>query len=96
MSITTRVMVEPETAVQLLDCGDKAELCDSRGVVLGTFQPTVSKNPDDYAWLRTQVSDEEIAKRTEKAGGRTTVEVYSQLLKLASEKLGAGPIRARS
>ena len=96
MSMTTRVMVEPETAVQLLDCGEKAELCDSRGVVLGTFQPTVSKDPADYAWLRAQVSDEEIAKRIEKADGRTTVEVYSQLLKLASEKLGPGPISARS
>ena len=96
MSMTTCVMVEPETAVQLLDCGEKAELCDSRGVVLGTFQPTVSKDPADYAWLRAQVSDEEIAKRIEKADGRTTVEVYSQLLKLASEKLGPGPISARS
>lgn len=92
MSLATRVMVERETAFQLLNCGERTELCDSRGVVLGTFQPTVSKNPDDYAWLRAQVSDDEIARRTAKVDGRTTVEVYSNLLKLASEKLGSGPI----
>ncbi len=55
------------------------ELCDERGDTIGHFLPEATYREYFYAWLKSQVSDDEIARLRREQGGRTLAEIKSKL-----------------
>ena len=66
-----RIIVDEAVCDKLTGVGDRAELCDKSGRVIGFFEPAPS---DDYEGFESPLSDKELAARgvvRRSADGRT-------------------------
>jgi len=83
-----KLTLDFQTASTLKQYHNGVELTDPAGHVLGYFVPipdapaAACDDPAIYAWLRAQITDEEIERRREKPLGHTTAEVLAKLRSL--------------
>ncbi len=77
----TRITVDPALAAQLGNLLQCVELCDGAGHVLGRFTPLL--DPSRPEGLRPRISEEEVRRRIEEGGGRSSAEVLADLEKRA-------------
>jgi hypothetical protein len=83
-----RIVLDQSAASQLPVCSssqEQFEVLDPAGKTLGYFLPAIPPNHSDaevYAWLKTQISDEELDRRSKEPLGRTTAEVLAHLKSL--------------
>jgi hypothetical protein len=73
-----RIIVDEAICDKLTEVGDRAELCDKSGRVIGFFQPVPD---DDYAGYESPLSDEELDRRAREGGGRSLEEIMADLEK---------------
>lgn len=74
-----RVTIDPGTRSRLGDLGHQLELCDETGQTLGYFVPAVRYPREVYRWAEEQLSAEELQRRKNEPGERTTAEVLRRL-----------------
>ncbi|MBC8290473.1 MAG: hypothetical protein H8E37_09165 [Planctomycetes bacterium] len=76
-----KLTVDHETLAKLLDLNERLELCDESGRLLGYFNPVV--DPSMYEGLDSQVSAEELERRSREGGGRPLADILADLEKRA-------------
>jgi hypothetical protein len=76
-----KLTVDHETRAMLLDLNERLELCDESGRLLGYFNPVV--DPSMYEGLDSQVSAEELERRSREGGGRPLADILADLEKRA-------------
>jgi hypothetical protein len=73
-----KIVVDQAVCDKLTEVGDRAELCDKSGRVIGFFHPA----PDDeYSGYESPLSDEELDRRSREGGGRSLEEIMADLEK---------------
>lgn len=72
-----RALVDDSVRLKLNEFHSQTELCDKEGRVLGVFTP--SKGPQEYDWSKLNISEEELDRRCNEPGERTTAEVLKAL-----------------
>jgi hypothetical protein len=78
-----RVALDATLRAQLLQFRGQVELCDETGQTVGFFVPArQSDQCAAYAWLRTQVSDDELEKARQEPGGISTADLLQRLERL--------------
>jgi hypothetical protein len=75
----SKITLDPTLRSKLNGLNEPLELCDERGETIGHFLPEAAYREYFYAWLKLQVSDEEIAQLRREQGGRTLAEIKSKL-----------------
>ena len=75
----TRVVVDDALSSQLNQCRTTAEICNKDGRILGVFTPTVDPDRECYEWAKSRLSDEELERRCNEPGEKTTAEVLNAL-----------------
>jgi hypothetical protein len=75
----TRVFVDDALGSKLDECREKAEICNKEGRVLGVFTPTADADRKWYEWAKGRLSDEELERRCNEPGEKTTAEVLKTL-----------------
>jgi hypothetical protein len=86
-----KVTIDPSLRAKLNGLNEHLEVCDENGRTLGFFLPPDLYHKLLYAWVKTQITDEEIAQaRSEiKAeGGLTTSQAVAYLEKVACDAKG--------
>jgi hypothetical protein len=78
-----RVVVEPQMRAQLQDGKRSLELCDDTGQTMGFFLPAAEFLHWQYEWARRNYSSDELDRREQESGGRTTAEVLARLKQTA-------------
>ena len=74
-----KVTIDSGLRAKLGDLSRQFEICDEMGQTLGFYLPVPPFDPALYRWAETQVSAEELSRRREEPGGRTTAEVFRRL-----------------
>jgi len=75
----SKITLDPTLKTKLNGLNEPLELCDERGQTIGHFLPAETYRKYFYAWLRSQVSDEEIEALRRQQGGKTLAEIKSRL-----------------
>jgi len=71
----TRVVVDDALSSQLDECRAVAEICNKDGRVLGVFTPIADADRKCYDWAKSRLSDEELDRRCNEPGEKTSAEV---------------------
>jgi hypothetical protein len=79
MTLMTKLVVDPTLRTKLENVESELELCDESGRTLGYFVPATQNLRELYDWAKTQITDEELERRKNEPGGRTTAEVLARL-----------------
>ena len=75
-----KVVLDQESRSKLLGPGSQVELCDESGETFGYFVPVQAARADHYAWLKAQLSEEELDRRRQRRdAGRTTADVLRRV-----------------
>jgi hypothetical protein len=74
-----KITLDPSLKVKLNGLNEPLELCDERGTTVGHFLPEDTYRKYFYAWLKSQVSDEEIDRLRQEKGGKTLAEIKDGL-----------------
>jgi len=77
-----RVMLDEALRSKLGDLSQQSQICDQEGQVVGLYIPLPEYDPALYRWAEAQIGDEELERRAQEPGGRTTAEVLERLEKL--------------
>jgi hypothetical protein len=82
------ITLDKSLIAQLGNLDRKLVFRDKEGNTLGYYSPAPpvryvppEEAPEVYAWIRSQIDDEELARRRREPGGRTTAEVIERLRK---------------
>ena len=75
----TKVVLDPQTAAQLDAVGDRAELCDPSGRVLGFDVSRGAGKRIYYAGIKSPVPQEELDRRYREEESRPLSDVWSRL-----------------
>ena len=75
----TKVVIDDSLRSQLRDAGDILEVCDESGHTLGYFHPVLSPSGNAPGGISSPLSDEEIRRRQQQAGGRPLSEILADL-----------------
>ena len=73
------VVIDAATAAKLQEQTSEAEIRTADGTLVGVFYPILEGTPEDYAWAKSQFTDEEIEAARQEPGGYTTDEVLRHL-----------------
>jgi hypothetical protein len=76
-----KLTIDQEMRGKLLDLNQRLELCDESGRLLGYFNPVV--DPSMYESVDSQVSAEELDRRSREGGGRPLADILADLEKRA-------------
>jgi hypothetical protein len=74
-----QLVITQATAAEFLVCNGRTELVDETGARIGYFEPLRPHDPALYARAKAMISDQELARRRQSEGGRTTAEVFERL-----------------
>lgn len=75
-----KLVLDHESRSKLLGAGSQVELCDEAGETFGYFVPVQTGSAGQYAWLYSQISEEELDRRSQQRGdGKTTAEVLCRV-----------------
>ena len=74
-----RVLVDDALRQKLDECRTQTELCDKGGRLLGVYTPIADPGRKWYAWAKERYSDEELERRCNEPGEKTTAEVLKSL-----------------
>jgi hypothetical protein len=77
-----KVILEPHLRAQLQDGQQPLELCDAGGETMGFFLPAAEFYRWQYEWAKVKFPPEELDRREQERGGRTTAEVLARLKQL--------------
>jgi hypothetical protein len=82
-----RIVVDQSAANQLAgaNLSSEFEVLDPSGRMLGVFVPgsaIAQQRSNAYQWLKSQIDDAEIDRRTQDSSGRSTAEVQARLKSL--------------
>jgi hypothetical protein len=91
-----QIVLPHSTVSEFLTCSTRTELLDETGKRIGFFEPAKPHDPELYARARLLFSDEEIARRRQERGGRTTPEVFARLHAMQAERDAARRSAAQS
>ena len=75
----TRLILDPTIRTKLTDLSKQIEVCDEDGRTVGYFLPADIHRELIRAWSESQVSDEELDRRSNEPGGRTLKEIWARL-----------------
>jgi hypothetical protein len=75
----SKITLDANLKAKLNGLSEPLELCDESGATVGHFLPETTYLAYLYAWVKTQVSDEEIKKLLNQQGGRTLAEIKNSL-----------------
>ena len=75
----SKITLDPSLKFKLNGLNEPLELCDEGGATLGHFLPENTYREYLYAWLKSQVSDEEIETLRQEQGGRTLDQIKKSL-----------------
>jgi hypothetical protein len=76
-----KVILDESLRSKLQNLETELEFCDESGCTLGYFLPSVERDRLLYDRARAQITDEELERRRQEPGGRTTAEVLARLAK---------------
>ena len=76
-----KLTIDQDTRTKLRDLKERLQLCDETGKVLGYFQPVV--DPTLYEGVDSEISEEELDRRSKEGGGRPLAEILDDLEKRA-------------
>jgi len=91
-----QIVLTGSTVSEFLTCNVRTELLDESGTRIGFFEPAKPHDPELYARARALISDEELARRRQSKGGRTTPEVFARLHAMQAERDAARGSAART
>jgi hypothetical protein len=74
-----RLVLDSTLGRQLAQAEDQVEFCDQTGHTIGYFLPATEPTPELLAWAKSQITEEELERRSAEPGGRTTAEVLRRL-----------------
>jgi hypothetical protein len=74
-----RVFVDDALRSKLDQFETETELCDKDGKVFGVFTPVNDPDRRWYEWAKGRYSDEELERRCNEPGEKTTAEVLDRL-----------------
>jgi hypothetical protein len=74
-----RLLIEDGLRIKLDEIRVPTELCDKQGRVIGVFTPTADPDRKWYEWAKGRYSDEELERRYNEPGEKTTAEVLKSL-----------------
>lgn len=74
----SKITLDPGLKSKLNGFQEPVQVCDEDGTVVGCFLPDKTYREYVYAWLKTQVSDEEIASLRQQTGGKTLAEIWQE------------------
>lgn len=74
-----RLLLDDGLRKKLYEIRVPTELCDKDGRVLGLFTPAADPDRKWYEWAKGRYSDEELERRCNEPGGKTTAEVLKAL-----------------
>jgi len=74
-----RVIIDESLRTKLNGLSAEVEFCDESGRTLGRFLPEELFMKMLYAWLNSQVTDEELDEADREPGGRTLAEIWKSL-----------------
>jgi hypothetical protein len=75
----SKITLDASWKAKLNGLSEPMEFCDEKGATIGHFLPEDTYREYFYAWLKSQVSDEEIAKLRQQTGGKTLDEIWLTL-----------------
>jgi hypothetical protein len=75
----SKITLDQTLKAKLNGLSEPLELCDERGQIVGHFLPEDTYRKFFYAWLKSQVTDEEIESLRREQGGKTLAEIKSSL-----------------
>jgi hypothetical protein len=75
----SKITLDAALRTRLNGLNDSLELCDESGQTVGHFLPEPTYRQYFYAWLKAQVTDEEIEKLRRQQGGKTLAQIKSDL-----------------
>ena len=84
----TRVVLPSGLASSLVECHARTPLYDEQGLVVGFFEPAISRDKELYEWLAKEVTTVELEEADREGGGITTAELFAKLKALAKEREG--------
>jgi hypothetical protein len=73
------VVIDSITAAKFEEQSGEVEVRTPDGRLVGLFTPIREGTPEDYAWARTQFTDEEIQEARESGPGRPLAEILADL-----------------
>jgi len=77
-----KVMLDETLRSKLGNLSQESQICDEEGQVVGLYVPMPEHDPELHRWAEAQISDEELERRAQEPGGRSTAEVLKRLEKL--------------
>jgi hypothetical protein len=77
-----RALIDENLRSKLSEFHVQTELCDKDGHVLGHFTPAIPSDREIYDWAAAQISDEELERRKNEPGGKTTAQLLEYLQSL--------------
>jgi len=75
----SKIVVDDVLRAKLNGLNTDVELCDESGQTLGHFVPAEAYMKWTYAWLRTQVTDDELAQLQQQTGGSPLADIWQRL-----------------
>jgi hypothetical protein len=75
----TKLTLDPQLREKLNELQEQIEVCDENGQTVGHFVPKDFYMQLVYAWLNTQVTDEELERAAQEPGGRPLAEIWKSL-----------------
>jgi len=77
-----QIVLTGSTVSEFLTCNVRTELLDESGTRIGFFEPAQPHDPELYARASALFSDEDLARRQQETGGKTTAEVWAHIAEL--------------
>jgi hypothetical protein len=74
-----KVIVDDALRCKLNGLDSDVEFCDEAGRTLGHYVPEDFYNKLMYAWLKAQISDDEVERLRKQTGGRPLAEIWKRL-----------------
>jgi hypothetical protein len=75
----SKITLDSDLRAKLNGLQQPLEFCDESGQSLGHFLPADTYRQYLYAWLKSQVSDEELEELTKQEGGSTLAEFWQRM-----------------
>ena len=77
--MTDKFALDAGAAHALRGFREQVELTDPAGERVGYFIPAREDSDESYEWVGAQITDEELDRRRQETGARTTAEVLKRL-----------------
>ena len=79
ISDMNRLLIDDALKSELDKLNSRTEICDKSGHIVGYYTPAAEHERKLYEWAKAQFSEEELERRAQEPGGKTTVEVLKAI-----------------